>query len=208
MEKYLFIGDSHRSALLPIKIALFLGIPFLMGKGYCSSTDWPNVSRFDGNGNGDGMVMVMLMVSFLLYISSTPQSIFPFASLELQVPKLCKKWGGDKNTVLVLQAPCNDITNCSKMEKKAQEKMARRSSENTLKVASDAMVKFGIQKVLILARPRRNDQMEKLSTLSNEIFECFERNGIFFVDNKGGVQKYYPNWIHQVSFLFVQKYVR
>ena len=54
MEKYLFIGDSHRSALLPIKIALFLGIPFFMGKGYCSSTDWPNVSRFDGNGNGDG----------------------------------------------------------------------------------------------------------------------------------------------------------
>ena len=139
-----------------------------------------------------------------------PQSIFPFASLELQVPKLCKKWGGDKNTVLVLQAPCNDITNCSKMEKKAQEKMARRSSENTLKVASDALVKFGIQKVLILARPRRNDQMEKLSTLSNEILRelCFERNGIFFVDNKGGVQKYYPNWIHQVSFLCVQKYVR
>ena len=30
-----------------------------MGKGYCSSTDWPNVSRFDGNGNGDGIVMVM-----------------------------------------------------------------------------------------------------------------------------------------------------
>ena len=54
MEKYLFIGDSHQSALLPIKIALFLGIPFLMGKGYCSSTNWPNVSRFDGNGNGDG----------------------------------------------------------------------------------------------------------------------------------------------------------
>ena len=76
------------------------------------------------------------------------------------------------------------------MEKKAQEKMARRSSENTLKVASDAMVKFGIQKVLILARPRRNDQMEKLSTLSNEILRelCFGRNGIFFVDNKGGVQ--------------------
>ena len=42
---------SHQSALLPIKIALFLGIPFLMGKGYCSSTDWPNVSRFDGNSN-------------------------------------------------------------------------------------------------------------------------------------------------------------
>ena len=80
------------------------------------------------------------------------------------------------------------------MEKKAQEKMARRSSENTLKVASDAMVKFGIQKVLILARPRRNDQMEKLSTLSNEILRelCFKRNGIFFVDNKGGMQKYYP----------------
>ena len=94
------------------------------------------------------------------------------------------------------------------MEKKAQEKMARYSSENTLKVANDVRVKFGIQKVLILARPRRNDQMEKLSTLSNEIFECFERNGIFFVDNKGGVQKYYPNWIHQVSFLCVQKYVR
>ena len=59
MEKYLFIGDSHQSALLPIKMALSLGIPFLMGKGYCSSTDWPNVSRFDGNGNGDGIVMVM-----------------------------------------------------------------------------------------------------------------------------------------------------
>ena len=115
-----------------------------------------------------------------------PQSIFPFASLELQVPKLCKKWGGDKNTVLVLQAPCNDITNCSKMEKKAQEKMARCSSENTLTVASDAMVKFGIQKVLILARPRRNDQMEKLSTLSNEILRelCFERNGIFFLTTR------------------------
>ena len=56
MDKYLFIEDSHQSALLLIKIALFLGIPFLMGKGYCSSTDWPNVSRFDGNGNGDGMV--------------------------------------------------------------------------------------------------------------------------------------------------------
>ena len=166
-----------------------------MGKGYCSSTDWPNVSRFDGNGNGDGIVMVM--VFFYTYLPP-PQSIFPFASLELQVPKLCKKWGGDKNTVLVLQAPCNDITNCSKMEKKAQEKMARCSSENTLKVASDAMVKFGIQKVLILARPRRNDHMGKLSTISNEILRelCFGRNGIFFVDNKGGVQKYYPNWIH------------
>ena len=59
MEKYLFIGDSHQSALSHIKIALFLGIPFLMGKGYCSSTDWPNVSRFDDNGNGDGMVMAV-----------------------------------------------------------------------------------------------------------------------------------------------------
>ena len=182
-----------------------------MGKGYCSSTDWPNVSRFDGNGNGDGMVMVMLMVSFLLYISSTSPEHFPICVLGTpSTETVQKKWGGDKNTVLVLQAPCNDITNCSKMEKKAQEKMARRSSENTLKVASDAMVKFGIQKVLILARPRRNDQMEKLSTLSNEILRelCFGRNGIFFVDNKGGVQKYYPNWIHQVSFLCVQKYVR
>ena len=96
------------------------------------------------------------------------------------------------------------------MEKKAQEKMARCSSENTLKVANDVSVKFGIQKVLILARPRRNDQMEKLSTLSNEILRelCFGRNGIFFVDNKGGVQKYYSNWITQVSFLCVQKYVR
>ena len=79
MEKYLFIGDSHQSALLPIKIALFLGIPFLMGKGYCSSTDWPNVSRFDGNGNVEGMVMVMLLVSFLLYISSTSPEHFPFS---------------------------------------------------------------------------------------------------------------------------------
>ena len=62
MGKYLFIGDSHQSALLPIKIALLLGIPFLMGIGYCSSTDWPNVSRFDGNGNGDGMVRYGMVV--------------------------------------------------------------------------------------------------------------------------------------------------
>ena len=93
MEKYLFIGDSHRSALLPIKIALFLGIPLLMGKGYCSSTDWPNVSRFDGNGNGDGMVMVMLMVSFLLYISSTSPEHFPICVLGTPSTETVQKVG-------------------------------------------------------------------------------------------------------------------
>ena len=93
MEKYLFIGDSHRSALLPNKIALFLGIPFFMGKGYCSSTDWPNVSRFDGNGNGDGMVMVMLMVSFLLYISSTSPEPFPICVLGTPSTETVQKVG-------------------------------------------------------------------------------------------------------------------
>jgi hypothetical protein len=93
MEKYLFIGDSHKSALLPIKIALFLGIPFFMGKGYCSSTDWPNVSRFDGNGNGDGMVMVMLMVSFLLYISSTSPEHFPICVLGTPSTETVQKVG-------------------------------------------------------------------------------------------------------------------
>ena len=93
MEKYLFIGDSHRSALLPIKIALFLGIPLLMGKGYCSSTVWPNVSRFDGNGYGDGMVMVMLMVSFLLYISSTSPEHFPICVLGTPSTETVQKVG-------------------------------------------------------------------------------------------------------------------
>ena len=79
--------------LLPIKIALFLGIPFLMGKGYCSSTDWPNVSRFDGNGNGDGMVMVMLMVSFLLYISSTSPEHFPICVLGTPSTETVQKVG-------------------------------------------------------------------------------------------------------------------
>ena len=93
MDKYLFIGDSHQSALLPIKIALLLGIPFLMGIGYCSSTDWPNVSRFDGNGNGDGMVMVMLMTSFLLYISSTSPEHFPICVLGTPSTETVQKVG-------------------------------------------------------------------------------------------------------------------
>ena len=62
-----------------------------MGRGYCSSTDWPNVSRFDGNGNGDGMVMVMLMVSFLLYISSTSPEHFPICVLGTPSTKTVQK---------------------------------------------------------------------------------------------------------------------
>ena len=64
-----------------------------MGKGYCSSTDWPNVSRFDGNGNGDGMVMVMLMVSFLLYISSTSPEHFPICVLGTPSTETVQKGG-------------------------------------------------------------------------------------------------------------------
>ena len=114
--------------------------------------------------------------------------------MELRVPRTLKKSKADHNTLLILQAPCNDITNCSEMGKKAQQSFARRSSENTVKVALDAMVNFGIRNVIILARPRRNDLMEDLSTLSNNILEdiCSKTPGITFSDNKGGVQTNYP----------------
>ena len=80
------------------------------------------------------------------------------------------------------------------MGKKAQQSFARRSSENTIKVALDAMVNFGIRNVIILARPRRNDLMEDPSTLSKNILEdiCSKTPGITFSDNKGGVQTNYP----------------
>ena len=114
--------------------------------------------------------------------------------MELRVPRTLKKSKADHNTLLILQAPCNDITNCSEMGKKAQQSFARRSSENTVKVALDAMVNFGIRNVIILARPRRNDLMEDLSTLPNNILEdiCSKIPGITFSDNKGGVQTNCP----------------
>ena len=50
------------------------------------------------------------------------------------------------------------------MSKQEKSEMAMKSSQKTVDIAKKAMKDFGV-KVIILARPRRSDEMEQLSKL-------------------------------------------
>ena len=60
--------------------------------------------------------------------------------------------------------PCNDITNCRGMSKHEKREMAKISSQQTVDIAKKAMENFGVE-VIILARPRRSDELEEISKL-------------------------------------------
>ena len=69
------IGDSNQTSLVTVKLALLLSCPVYSGEKEKANR---------------------------AYCSSMdwPNSIFPNSSMELRVPKVCKKYGADKDTIL------------------------------------------------------------------------------------------------------------
>ena len=102
MKKIVIIGDSNQAFLLPLKIAVLLGCPVFSGhedksnRAYCSSSDWPEVKKYT---TSEKKYKISL------------QSLFPWASMEIRVPKVLGKLHADEDTVLILQSSTNDITN-------------------------------------------------------------------------------------------------
>ena len=69
------IGDSHQTSLLTVKLALLLTCPVYSGEKEKANRAY--CSSFDW-----------------------PESIFPNSSMELRVPKVCKKYKADQDTIL------------------------------------------------------------------------------------------------------------
>ena len=147
MKKIVIIGDSNQEFLLTLKIALLLGCPVFSGhedksnRAYCSSSDWPEVKK-------------KYTTSEKKYKISL-QSLFPWASMEIRVPKVLEKLHADEDTVLILQSSTNDITNLR--EGTDREAMAEKSARQMINVAQRAITDFTLQKVIILGKGSRKN---------------------------------------------------
>ena len=123
-------------------------------------------------------------LSYILSFGDTPLSDCHF------LPTLLSNKLSDfyLHIFLVLQAPCNDISNLRRLSVPEQKDFAKRSSTQTVDIAKKAMSQFMLSQVIILARPRRSDcaQLEKLSKLSNSFLEqfCKEESKIIFGSNE------------------------
>jgi hypothetical protein len=144
----LMVGDSHIKTVKPRVVEKAVG-----GRLFV-----PGYSRPRGQGRA--------------YCSSRdwPNARFPDNSLEYKVPELLSE-RDYKN--LIIQAPCNDITNLKVFKNEAyQYSLAEQSSYNTLAVAENALREFtSLEKVIILERlPRAdNDRLSELSLHSNNV---------------------------------------
>ena len=83
------------------------------------------------------------------------QSLFPWASMEIRVPKVLEKLHADEDTVLILQSSTNDITNLR--EGTDREAMAEKSARQMINVAQRAITDFTLQKVIILGKGSRKN---------------------------------------------------
>ena len=139
-KKIVIIGDSNQAFLLPLKIALLLGCPVFSGhedksnRAYCSSSDWPEVKKYT---TSEKKYKISL------------QSLFPWASMEIRVPKVLEKLHADEDTVLILQSSTNDITNLR--EGTDREAMTEKS-------ARQMITDFTLQKVIILGKGSRKNE--------------------------------------------------
>ena len=99
-----------------------------------------------------------------------PNSRFPEASLEDRVPRLL---AARSYANLVIQAPCNDITNILKVQdRSSHQSLARQSALNSLAVVEQALrVNPSLKKVVILEHlPRADsDYLNDLSKHSNSV---------------------------------------
>ena len=73
---------------------------------------------------------------------------------------------------LVIQASTTDITNVKGKSRNEKFKVATESSINMVKIAEETIDNYkDIEKLLIIQRPPRVDEMEEFSQLSNEILK-------------------------------------
>ena len=84
------------------------------------------------------------------------QSLFPWASMEIRVPKVLEKLHADEDTVLILQSSTNDITNLR--EGTDREAMAEKSARQMINVAQRAITDFTLQKVIFLTKGSRKNE--------------------------------------------------
>ena len=159
----LLIGDSHIRSMNLKAIEKVTGgklytpgyLGGRRGRAYCSTKDWP-------------------------------EAIFPCSNLTDRVPELLagkerdlmkaghgRVSGGAPQeriyTNLIMQAPCNDISNLSDIgDQETQYAMAEQSSKNTILVMEKALKDFpSLKKGVILLRPPRADGLFDLSEHAN-----------------------------------------
>ena len=148
----LFVGDSRVKSLKPRIVEKALGGGRLSVPGSLKVPELPQGRNKGHPGRG--------------YCSSRdwPYSKFPEASLEDRVPGLL---AARPFTNLILQAPCSDITNITKVtDKSKHQDLAALSAHNTLAVVERALrVTPSLEKVVILEQLPRADG-NYLTTLS------------------------------------------
>ena len=155
----LFVGDSRVKSLKPRIVEKALGGGLLSVPGSLKVPELPQGRSKGHPGRG--------------YCSSRdwPHSKFPEASLEDRVPELL---AARTFTNLVIQAPCNDISNIIKVQDRSKhQNLAALSAHNTLAVVERALrVTPSLKKVVILEQiPRADsDYLTGLAEHSNEVF--------------------------------------
>ena len=159
----LLIGDSHIRTMNLNAIEKSVGgkvytpgyLGGRRGRAYCSTRDWP-------------------------------EAVYPASNLTDRVPELLagrerahmvaghgRVAGGAPQervySYLILQAPCNDISNLEMIQdQETQYAMAEQSSRNTLMVVERALLASpSLEQVVILLRPPRADGLYDLSEHSN-----------------------------------------
>jgi hypothetical protein len=149
----LLVGDSHQKCLKPRVMEKMLNGGRLFAPGYTH----PREGR--------------------AYCSTRdwPNSRYTDNSLEDKVPELLST---REFTNLIIQAPCNDITNIKNVQNSYQRNsLAEQSSLNTVAIVEKALTEFSyLERVLILERPPRVDGLEELSDFSNKILRGAVQN--------------------------------
>ena len=163
MKKIIVIGDSNQSNLLSDVLQLVVGCVVITGQHEKLNRGYCSTTDWCG-------------------------ALFPSSSMEKKVPKICSKKQADKETILILQSPTNDLSNLKKVDENERKLLAEKSSTEILRIAKDALAEFNLKQVIILGRPRRADDtdLENLSKISNAFLEKLikrESNRIVYGDN-------------------------
>lgn len=156
-QQIVILGDSNQQFLDSGSLASHFGLPVHSGekdksnRAYNSQPDWPGAR-------------------------------YKERSLDIQVTEVLNKYNHfERKTLLVIQAPLNDLTNLSEMPREKAREFAQKSSFNTFQTASYALRCGDLPLVVVLSRPRRADDaaLSELTAYSNNhLATLIEESGL------------------------------